>query len=289
MQKKELIDINKQSKQLLFYKAMHYPTPKNYQLFSTQKTENPKNIQSTTFSRYHESELQKEYTSHIQKSLPLLKSLPFVKEMYLCNSITFNALKESSDIDLFIITTKNALRRARFFSVLILRITKKIRKKTRKKKFCLSFYCTEDKKNLYPICLDRGDIYLHYRIAHLVPLYTNPQQKKNIREENKRITELLPNLPLKQNIQLSVNTVINKKIFEYTKKIIEFLLTNKLGSIIERTIKQIRSPLVIRKKSKLWSRGEWIIINENILKFYEDKREKYRLKYQIETKNKLND
>ena len=31
----------------------------------------------------------------------MYQSLPFVKEIFLCNSISFNALKRDSDIDLF--------------------------------------------------------------------------------------------------------------------------------------------------------------------------------------------
>ncbi|MDR0650197.1 MAG: hypothetical protein LBG59_02025 [Candidatus Peribacteria bacterium] len=44
-----------------------------------------------------------DYIAEIEKYATLYKSLPFVEEIYLCNSITFNALHQDSDIDLFII------------------------------------------------------------------------------------------------------------------------------------------------------------------------------------------
>jgi hypothetical protein len=42
--------------------------------------------------------------------------------------------------------------------------------------------------------------------------------------------------------------------------------------------------MVIIKKRRAKARGAWIIISKNILKFYDDKREKYRLLYSVEKK-----
>jgi predicted nucleotidyltransferase len=44
-----------------------------------------------------------EYLNEIKRLKITFQSIPFVEEIYLCNSITFNALDENSDIDLFII------------------------------------------------------------------------------------------------------------------------------------------------------------------------------------------
>jgi predicted nucleotidyltransferase len=46
-----------------------------------------------------------EYLQEIEKLKPILKSIPFIEHIYLCNSITFNSLNKESDIDLFIIAT----------------------------------------------------------------------------------------------------------------------------------------------------------------------------------------
>ena len=79
----------------------------------------------------------------------------------------------------------------------------------KKQKFCLSFYVTEDNQNLYSIMIDKTDIYLSYRLAHLVPLYQeyNKNTHKhsnnhNIYSNNKRLKYLMPNHPQEHCINI---------------------------------------------------------------------------------------
>ena len=52
----------------------------------------------------------------------LYHNFPFVEEIFLANSITFNALTPTSDIDLFVITKKGRIWTARLIMSLILRV-----------------------------------------------------------------------------------------------------------------------------------------------------------------------
>ncbi|MBU0627534.1 hypothetical protein KKG31_05850 [Patescibacteria group bacterium] len=61
------------------------------------------------------------------------------------------------------------------------------------KKFCLSFYITQDAQNLYSVTLPKTDIYFSYWLAHLIPLYQ--EQETNIYHHNKWLKSLLPNFP----------------------------------------------------------------------------------------------
>ena len=45
-----------------------------------------------------------EYLQEIKRLKTTFQSIPFVEQIFLCNSITFNALDNNSDIDLFIIS-----------------------------------------------------------------------------------------------------------------------------------------------------------------------------------------
>ncbi|MEI8092547.1 MAG: hypothetical protein WCG98_10800 [bacterium] len=104
-----------QEKKLIFYKIMKYPVPREsqYFLFDEKIKIEQAPIQrlgtfekSKDFSRPVENEYMEEYRKFIEKYSWLYKSLPFIQSIYLCNSITFNALNENSDIDLFIVTKK---------------------------------------------------------------------------------------------------------------------------------------------------------------------------------------
>ncbi|MDR2416093.1 MAG: hypothetical protein LBD75_05860 [Candidatus Peribacteria bacterium] len=145
-----------------------------------------------------------DYLAEIEKYATLYKSLPFVEEIYLCNSITFNALHENSDIDLFIITRPERIRTAKFWAMLFCTfagIKRSLKKKG--KRICLSFFITADHQNLYALSLPHLDIYLSYRIQHLVLLYqSNPTKQPEIFKKNKRVQGVLPNYPSKQCIFL---------------------------------------------------------------------------------------
>lgn len=281
---KILITMFQDADNLLFYKIMKYPVPKKYHYFLTKKSQTTNFNKETdnTFSRRQPTTIHNEYTKHIQKYKKLYKSLPFVEEIYLCNSLSFNGLREGSDIDLFIITQAWALRRARFFSVFLFFLHWILRKWKSKKKFCLSFYITNKAKNLYNISLDKTDIYLAYWITHLYPLYQqNPQDKQNIYQHNNRIKQILPNTSSQQKINLNIETSTGDTFF---KKILEFVFSWVFWKLIEWSIKSIRLPLVITKKKTLGEKGIWIIISKNMLKFYHDKRKKIRFLYQLEKK-----
>lgn len=269
---------------LLFYEVMKYPIPKYWQYFLCEKKYNWKINFPSDISRDRQNPLLGEYTKYIQKYNWIYKSIPFIQSIYLCNSITFNKLKSDSDIDLFIITKKKSLRRARFRSVLLFFIFWLKRSLSKKsKKFCLTFYITEDSQNLYDISLPQTDIYLIYWLAHLVPLYHNHHPNKSIYEYNTRIHTLLPNHPLRHCIHIWTN------IFYWSTKFKTFIEKRSwwiIGNLVEYLIKTLRLPIVIFKTKKLKDAWWGIIINNTMLKFHLDKRKKISLLYKT-LKNKF--
>ncbi|MCF7834673.1 hypothetical protein K9M48_01265 [Candidatus Gracilibacteria bacterium] len=274
------------NKYLLFYKIMKYPIPKNmeYFFFGKKIDQLIKPDNKSDFSRNKKNKYMDEYIQFINKYGKLYRSLPFVKEIYLCNSISFNSLNKDSDIDLFIITKKNSIRRARLFSVLFFRILGIKRYGSKfKKKFCLSFYITQDNKNLYNIMLSRSDVYLNYWLAHLITLYQEDNNTTNIYTKNPRFKVTMPNHPNKQCINIG-----NKVFYGNTKskKIIENLLGGLIGTLVENTIKLLWIPVLKRKLRALGKNSKGIIISNNMLKFYKDQREKIHLMYEIQSKSK---
>ena len=270
---------------LLFYEIMQYPIPRNSQFFEYwAKKENIIFEKDQNFSRDKKNEYIEQFTTKINKFWNLYKSLPFITEIFLCNSITFNSLKEDSDIDIFIITKKNKLRRARFFSELYFTILWQKRfKKHKKQKFCLSFYTREDNTNLYPIMLkNKSDIYLWYRLAHLVPLYQEKENNDWIYKSNPRFSAMFPNHPQKYCINIWTKLFTWKSIF---KKIVEFLSWWLFWKIVEQLIKYIRKPILRHKTKNLWDKWKWIIVNDKMLKFYDDKRYQIASIFTIEQKN----
>ncbi|MDR0282593.1 MAG: hypothetical protein LBI53_04805 [Candidatus Peribacteria bacterium] len=103
---------------LQFYNIMKYPIPKQKELFfEGKKVENIKI--NKEFSRDKKNPYMDEFLQKIEEIHNLLLSLPFVESIYLCNSISFNALQKNSDIDLFIITNSKRIRTAKFRSMIL--------------------------------------------------------------------------------------------------------------------------------------------------------------------------
>lgn len=279
---------------LRFYEIMEYPVPKNAELFfqysDTENTNANKLLKDTfeensddTFSRDQKSEYMDEYLNEIKRLKSTFQSIPFVEQIYLCNSISFNALDENSDIDLFIIAEPWRIRTVKFRSMILfmLKWAKRFWKKSRKK-ICLSFFITSDQQNLYPISLPSLDIYLAYRIAHLVLIYQSEEEVNNsFFESNKRVKWILPNYQEKQVISLWINPSYWNSKF---KDIMGTLWNCFLWNIFERIVKHMQKAIIRIKRIRnpIWNKD--VIISDSMLKFHQDIREKVSLKYNVKVK-----
>ncbi len=279
---------------LRFYEIMKYPVPKNNELFFQYSKIEPTNTNRMLknicddetvdwFSRDQKSEYMDEYLEEIKRLKPIFQSIPFVEQIFLCNSISFNSLNENSDIDLFIVTEPGRIRTVKFCSMILftLKWAKRFWKKIRKK-ICLSFFITSDSQNLYPISLPSLDIYLAYRIAHLVLIYQpNEDVNNSFFESNKWIKWILPNYQEKQTISLWIKSFTWNTKF---KNIMETLWSWFLWNIFEWIVKYIQKAIIRLKimLNPVWNKD--VIISDSMLKFHQDIREKVSLKYNVKVK-----
>jgi hypothetical protein len=259
----------------LFYDMMNYPLPPDKHFFASEKMNDKWKEEKIWL--YQRWPLHDKYMQVIKSNKRFFESIPFCKAIYLCNSLTFNALHNGSDIDLFIVVQSWKIWTVRLFSwFLAVRYKIKRTKTIVDKQLCLSFYITDNHLNLYPLSLPKGDIYLAYWIAHLAVIRHDPTWNPNkIFEENKRIKWYLPNHPLKQIIlkKQIPRTNKNTQAKQWEKK-----LSGIRWTIIEQIIKIIRYPIVITKKTLLWKQWRGVIISDSILKFHWDQRKKIQFK-----------
>lgn len=253
---------NKTTAPFSFYEIMNYPIPDS----------------NSSFSRSEESPHLKSFLQIIRQRQRIFRYIPFVETVFLANSLSFNACKETSDIDLFIITKPKHLRTARLLTSLVMAIMGiKRNSKTSAKKFCLSFFISSDLKSLQSLLLNEQDIYLPYRIAHLVPLYDQNEKSdfssnwQNFYQQNLRVKEYLPNRTPRQNIFLNLTIKQGSSTF---KKTIEKLTSNKFWLFIENLIIKLRTPHIQKKIDKNPDLHHWVIYTNQILKFHHDKRAK---------------
>ncbi len=265
-----------------FYNIMNYPVPSPTTQFSwLEEDTNQSNTGLDARSREQEpSEIMSVYLDYIHSYAWMYRSIPFVEQIYLCNSITFNALHEGSDIDILIITKPGMLWLARLRSWIMFTVLW-LKRFGRNKvmKFCLTYYIDREYCNLYQTALQPYDLYLCYWIAHLVPLYSaNTSYMDEIYTSNHWITHFLPNIQLGQNINLWLELIIGETRF---KRIMEKLIAwlPWLWRLHIVLIKALWLPILAYKTRKMGDRWRGIIISDTMLKFYHDRRKRVNYQY----------
>lgn len=224
-----------------FYEMMSYPIPRQKEIFAFQEVlSKPQEQLSDRWSRAEAcSEQFQQYRQRIQRRQRLWKALPFVESVYLSNSITFNALHEGSNVDVFIIVSDDRLWHAKTRISLMLRLFR-LGKTGQKQKMKLSanFIITQSAQDLSPLLLTPHDPYLVYRLAHLVPIYHRDFAfQDELYEKNKRLQYYLPNFPSQQSVFLGIDVEVGQ--FR-TKKVIEAWSRTLVGNLVEHLLKVAR-------------------------------------------------
>lgn len=266
-----------------FYTMMWYPIPLRSEFFAYQK--NDPQAQMRPLQAYRSrlqppSETMQLFLARITKRQWIWKHIPWVQSVYLANSITFNALNDSSNIDFFVVTSKKRLRTTKLLvGVVFACIHLRERQKTRAMRFCADFFVTQEHQDLSRILLTPTDPYLIYRLAHLVPLYHHDfVLYDNIYEENKRIHYYLPNFPIRQTIFLWTDILIGNSRL---KRWWEWVMRSLVGDILELLCKGGSLVFIRRKKYRMPQFASHILIWTGIYKSYDDKRKRYALQREV--------
>jgi len=199
----------------------------------------------------------------------IFNSLPFVKEIAICNTVAFKTADLESDIDLLIILKKNRFFLGRLFLSLSLHILRLRRHGGNvKQRYCLSFFVDEDHLDFSGILI-KNDVYFYYWFRNLKFLYGDVKLQNEILELNQSWFEeskwKFENLNLFKKNFLAV---ILEKIFDL-----------KVFTLIEKNMGQYQLNRAIKKNKRL---GEpfGVIIKAGLLKFHiEDVRKAFRDTY----------
>lgn len=197
----------------------------------------------------------------------LISWLPFVRAIFVCNSVAAEMAVAKSDIDFFIVTAEKRIWFARFFTNLILKLFRlRTHEGQSAGQICLSFFASEENLDLAPWRVADDDIYLALWLKQLLPLY-DPKQKiyKKIQAENIWVNEFLP------NHKFELCKLSDKKLNERS-------LVSSIGNWFEKQLK-FWQQLALRPELKRQAKdlGVGVVMNDGILKFHSnDAREQIR-------------
>lgn len=194
--------------------------------------------------------------------LRLIKWIPGLQMVGVCNSLSMLNTHTDSDIDLFVITKKNRLWTVRLLLTLFFFLV--WQRKTWENhagKFCLSFFTWESAINLENIALE-DDIYLFHWILYLKPIINYNHTYENFIDSNSKWCNL-------QDFKEIIED--NKKYIQTQKN--TWNAWSFFWDIFETIIKKMFIWKTLRRYKKLW-KPFWVVISDHILKFHNDDRRK---------------
>jgi hypothetical protein len=202
-------------------------------------------------------DLQKNYFKKVTRYRWWLSHSPFIELIAVCNTLPIGDVHPGSDIDLFVITKKNRLFLARWWLTAITSLLG-IRRHGKKiaKRFCLSFYVSEEKLDLSEIALPI-DPYLAYWIKTLEPLTGHYATYEKFLRSNDWTQKYFPHLKPRRRYFRAQKSFI-KKIFEY------FLDKEKYE--LETRNKQLSR---IHQKARSLEDRSGTIVSDTMLKFHD--------------------
>ncbi len=195
------------------------------------------------------------YRSKAGWVLKILKFTPFLKNISVINSLSYNGVNENSDIDILIIAKKKRFWTTRALVVLFLEIIGQNKNKWYKAgKFCLGFGFDETKLDLVKIKYQK-DIDFTYWLANLTPVYDRGIYK-NLIAANSWLNMELPNWEEKK--------VKSKR---EKVKIIEKLLLGKFGDKVENWLAKIQINRILND-SENHRKGASVIADKSMMKLH---------------------
>lgn len=208
----------------------------------------------------------------------VLRWFPFIRMIAVANTLAYDNADEGSDIDLFIVTARGRVWTTRFFVVLFLQIFRlRPNTKTRRDKICACFFIDEDHLDISHLALPgEPDVYLHYWIAMLWPVYDPSTSSGHTLYEkffdaNKWVRKNVPNIhAIIPNMFRRVNTTPKlQRIAEWKAQL--------FPESFYRRMQERRFPDAIRTRL---GKDTTVIANDYVLKFHtHDRREEYRRRF----------
>ncbi len=121
--------------------------------------------------RRHREKTAQKLWKKVQRYARLFVLCPFVRMVAVCNTLAYWNTKETSDIDLFVITAPGRMNTARFFMKFLTQIFGiRVHHEKIAGRFCLSFFVIETSMNLSPIA-HSFDPHLAYFVLSTKPFF----------------------------------------------------------------------------------------------------------------------
>lgn len=228
----------------------------------------------TRHERYRVAERKYAYA---RRAARLLRYLPSVRMVAVCNNAAYSNARAKSDIDLFIITAPGRVWWTRLWCVLLLQLAGLRRHGSRvADRCCLSFYLAADRLDIADLALPPLDPYLVYWLATLSPIYDRGGTFAAWWQANTWIRQALPNVTPRQ--------ISSRRMVRHPGKVQDQMNARRSDSgrgarmtdWLEQLAKRLQQPKLERWINR-WADRTGVAVHDHILKLHvTDRRAEYR-------------
>ncbi len=205
-----------------------------------------------------------------RRAVKIIKSVPFLRAVFVCNTTGSGQATDNSDIDFFIVTEKNRIWITRFFITLLLEVFRLRRTGDRvKNKICLSFYVTADNLDLAKWRVADDDIHFAYWLNQMLPIFDPDNYYYKFLEANSWTRLYLPNIDAKQTVSYLAK-IPESGLGKIWKNAWEKMWQGNYGDMINLQAKKMQLAKM-KFSGKQTDRGEdkGVVISDGVLKFHE--------------------
>lgn len=194
--------------------------------------------------------------------IKILRFMPFVKMIAVCNTLAYNNSRRQADIDLFVITKRRRVWQSRFWITGFLTLFR-LRPEPDKTQdtICPTFFVDEDNLDLKRLAFE-NDIYLSYWVKQLVPVYNEGVYDKFIKANlwaDKRLPNCLPISPASRRFLEKIG---------WLKKII-----NAIGYFLpEHLFKKYQLKVMPEGLKQVANKDSRVVVKDYMLKFHDNDR-----------------
>ncbi len=203
----------------------------------------------------------------VQRIVQLFRLVPYVQMIAVSSSLPIGNVKETSDIDLFIVCRQRTIWVTRLLLVGIVKLLgQRPTPRHKTDKICLSYYVTERALDLQPSAIGVDDPVMHYHIATLLPIYDPIGTYDKFLQANVWNNR---NLPLCATGQRTIFQLHDGIVIRWWRIIADHLFSLLLAEPIQQQLIRWQLNIMPARLKALANLDTRVIISEDILKFHD--------------------
>ncbi|MDD4476988.1 MAG: hypothetical protein PHY40_02405 [Patescibacteria group bacterium] len=206
-----------------------------------------------------------------KRAIKKIRSIPFLRAVFVCNSVGAEEATKESDIDFLIVAARGRVWIVRFFANLILRVFgMRTYGSKQADKICLSFFIDEDNLDLSRCRIEEDDIHFAYWTRRMIPLYDPLNYYQKFLNANNWVEKFLPYIFKEANFTSRVS--VSDTLFAVCwKKAWEKMWAVAYGNMIEKQAREWQlAKIKFSVKEKAVAGDKGVIFGDGIIKLHEN-------------------